>query len=524
LRRLADSSKTSATNSSPALDRWNQLVDRAAAAAGTWGLTDDEFGRAGVRVKAVFSGPSYPNLFESLDKLWPAGSPPTSASVLSPFFDPPEAPNVPAQKLWGLVRQRGEATIEFYVSAEDVQGEDAVFLHAPKSLLDAQPPGRPSVDTEFYRVRLDQGRSLHAKGVWLWDDRWSVYSIGSSNFTSAGTGLAKAPNAEANLVYVVDANREPGAERMLEAAFPEYESVDLDGDVRWQPFLEEGMDAAEEVLLPAAFGEAVYNRDDKNRATVTLSLAGEPPPGWELISDGDEQPFFGDTLWRELKRPESCEREWAAPRPPSGFWVHWAGSGGRAWWPVNVLSGSALPPPEELAELPLEVLIDILSSSRPLHRVLQDYLRRRKREMGKGDTPPVVDPHKRVDTSLFLLQRTRRVSWAFNALRERLERPAATPEVLRWRLHGPVGVMAFVRALVREAQSSQESAFLIAELALELTRARPVEAPGCVPPKEHRTQIRDVIRQLKNLIPARTADEPANLRDYVDSIFAAVPG
>ena len=523
LRNAALFSTTLASTKSPALDRWNLLLDRAHKEARTWGLTDDDVRRNAVRVQTMFSGPGYPNIIDSLRTLWPGGSPPDAASVLSPFFDRPEVPNVPAKELWGLIRQRGEATVEFYVAAEEVPGEDALFLYAPKSLLDAQPIGRANVTTEVYRVLLGEGRPLHAKGIWLEDGRWSVYEIGSSNFTSAGTGLGKVPNLEANLVYIVDSNREAKARKQLEATFPESDCVDLDGNVIWKPLLGETEDSVgDEVLLPDSFGDAVYNCDDKNRATVTLSISGSPPPGWELITDGDDRHFFDEAQWGILERPLSIELQWETVRPPSGFWVRWAGSSGSAWWPVNVLNGNALPPPDELKDLPLDVLINILSSARPLHRVLADYLRRREREKAKVGDKPVVDPHKRVDTSQFLLQRTRRISWALTALRERLKRPVATLEFLRWRLHGPVGVMALAKALVREAQSTEERAFLISELVLELARVKPVVAPGCVPPKQHITEIRAVISELKTLIPEKTPKEPENLREYVESVFKAV--
>ena len=523
LRQAALFSRTSAAIQSPALGRWNLLLDRAVKESRTWGPTDDEVRRTGVRVQTMYSGPGYPNIIDSLKTLWPGGSPPDSASVLSPFFDRPEVPNAPAKELWGLIRQRGEATVEFHVAAEEVPGEDAIFLYAPKSLLDAQPSGRANVTTDLYRVLLGEGRPLHAKGIWLEDERWTVYEIGSSNFTSAGTGLGKAPNLEANLVYIVDSNRDTKARKLLEATFPESEYVDLDGDVKWKPLLGEGEDTVgNEVPLPATFGEAVYNCDDKNCATVTLSTVGNPPPGWELITDGDDRRFFNEEQWGALERPASCELHWEADRPPSGFWVRWTGSGGSAWWPVNVLTGNALPPPEELKNLPLEVLINILSSARPLHRVLRDYLRRQEREKSKDGDKPIVDPHKRVDTSQFLLQRTRRISWALNALRERLERPVVTLEFLRWRLHGPVGVMALAEALVREAQSTEERAFLISELVLELARVKPGAAPGCVPPKQHIIEIRAVISELKTLIPENTPGQPENLREYVESVFKAV--
>src|SRR5581483_2412086 len=214
----------------------------------------------------------------------------------------------------------------FYVTAEDVPGESAILLHAPKSLLDAQ-PGRPSAMTHFYRVVLEDGRPLHAKGIWLEDDRWTVYQIGSSNFTSAGTGIGKAPNLEANLVYVVDSNRDAKAKKHLEMTFPEGAYVDLEGDVRWRPLAGEGEEAVgEEILLPDAFREAVYNCDDKKHATVTLSISGTPPSGWELITDGDDRLFFDEGRWASLGGAPTIELTWEPSRPPSGFWVRWSGS------------------------------------------------------------------------------------------------------------------------------------------------------------------------------------------------------
>ncbi len=442
---------------------------------------------------------------------------------MSPFFDPPESLNTPAKELWGLIRQRGDAAVGFHVSAEDVPGSEGVFLHAPRSLLDAQPTGRTNVITEIYRVALGAGRSLHAKGIWLEDQRWSVYAIGSSNFTSAGMGIGKAPNLEANLVYIVDSNRDLKSRKLLETTFPESELVHLDEDVKWKPLTGEGEDApGEEVPLPEMFGDAVFNCDEKSRASVTLSILGTTCESWEVLTDGETQVFLNEERWLARNQPISCNLEWQIDRPPSGFWVRWSGSGGSAWWPVNVLSGNVLPPPDELRNLPLEVLINILSSARPLHRVLRDFLRRRDRETSTQENKPIVDPHKRVDTSQFLLQRTRRISWALNALRERLERPVVTIEFLRWRLHGPVGVKALANALVREAQSAEERVFLISELALELARVNPIQAPGCVPSQQHVSEIRAVIVELMALIPASTSEEPKNLRRYVESVLKAV--
>ena len=522
LREAALHSRVAGDSSSPALGRWNALLDRAIRESREWELPAEEKRRDAVRVRALFSGPGYPSVFDTLGQLWPGGSPPSYAAVVSPFFDRPDVQNQPASKLWGVLRQRGEATVDFYVAAEEVLDGAGVFLFAPRSLLDAQ-PGRSTATTNFYRVLVPPERPLHAKGIWLEDERWTVYAIGSSNFTRAGTGLSKASNLEANLVYVVDADRDRQAKKLVDATFPEGEQVDLGGDVKWKPRTGEGEDeVGEEILLPPAFADAVYNCVASNRATVVLSIIGEPPAGWELVTDGDGRRFAGEGEWQAEGLPAPWVIPWDTERPPSGFWVRWAGSVGSAWWPVNVLTGNALPPPAELKNLPLEVLINILSSARPLHRVLGGYLRRRGREKnGDGANKPVVDPHKRVDTSRFLLQRTGRISWALNALRERLERPAVTLEFLLWRLHGPVGVLALAKALEREAQSDEEKAFLISELILELARVKPQATPGCLPPTQHLAEIRALIPELKSLVPGGPAG-PENLRRYVDSVFAEV--
>ncbi len=521
--RMAGAYSTIAEGPNPPLARWNGLLDRVARDCSQWGVTDEEARRAGVQVRPVFSGPGQKSVFASLTEIWPDGSPPDVGSVFSPFFDPPEAANAPARELWNLLRQRGEAAFELHVSGEEVPGEESLFLNAPESLLLAQPPNRPGVSTTFHRVIVPDGRSLHAKGIRLRNPRWNVYLIGSSNFTSAGTGLSRSPNLEANLVYIVDSRRIPAARRMLDATFPDSEAVDLEAGVIWKPLTGEGEDdVADELLLPPCFGVATYDCDEHQKATIQLSIEGPPPPGWELFTDGDDQRFWGEPEWQALQSPRECVIEWKSERPPAGFLVRWQGSSSAAWWPVNVTAGEVLPPPEELKHLSLELLIEILSSARPLHRVLKGYLKRHHRSEADAGVAPLVDPHKRVDTSQFLLQRTRRMSWALNALRKRLERPVATIEFLRWRLRGPVGVTALAEALVREAVSEEEKAFLISELVLELFRTEPESGEGCIPPDVHRGEIRQVIPELRELISGMNGEAPENLRRYVETVFKTV--
>ena len=224
--------------------------------------------------------------------------------------------------------------------------------------------------------------------------------------------------------------------------------------------------------------------------------------------------------WTRDRSPQQTTVSWREDRPPSALRVRWAGSSGMAWWPVNVVRSAALPPPEELRDLPLDTLVDILTSARPVYRILAEHLKRKR--IGKDGSSVEIDPHRRVDTSQFLLQRTRRVSWALSALRERLERPVVTKEALNWRLRGPIGVTAVADALLREAGSPEESAFLLAELVLELHRVRPASALGALPPHDVAHEIRVVIRELRSR--STEIDDPSlqNMRQYVERVFATV--
>jgi len=190
---------------------------------------------------------------------------------------------------------------------------------------------------------------------------------------------------------------------------------------------------------------------------------------------------------------------------------------GDAWWPVNISSTTDLPPPDELKELPLEVLIDILTSARPLHQAMKQWISGKKTATPTNEE--LVDPHKKVDTSAFLLQRTRRISRALMGLRERLERPFPTVANLHWRLNGPVGVRAVSEAILKEGRSDEEKVFLLAELALELSRVKPASAPGALEPSIVRQEIRKLVKELKAQVTGKSLESIPNLKVYIEEAF-----
>lgn len=508
-------------NLNPSTQRASALLDRVDAVVGSWGVSDESHGREPVRVLPILTGPGRKDLFAQLADVWPQSSPPALAWVVSPFFDPPEATrNGPAEAIWGMLRKRDETSVTYCVETEEAQDSKKIVLRAPQSLMTARPK-RESCSVIMRELQPDTERPLHAKELWFENDRWAALVIGSSNFTSPGTGVGRVSHYEANLVYLLDRERGArGAYPNLERRFIVSEELSKPEEA-WQ-FMSASPDDADSPsdvpVLPAGFLSATYRMPAVGQARVELLLGGNLPAEW-IVQNENEQEIAsaarvaGENLSRPIHVP------WTG-RPPSGLWVTWTGAKGKAWWPVNISSSSDLPPPDELKDLPLEVLIDILTSARPLHEAMRTYLRRQERAKHAGGTDAGIDfdPHKRVDTSAFLLQRTRRYSWALAGLRSRLERPVPTEECLEWRLHGPVGVQAVATALGREANSDTERAFLVAELALELCRVQPQTAPGALSALRVKRSLRELARKLHAELGARDVGRPGHLDRYLASI------
>lgn len=487
--------------------------------------------RTPVDVVPVFSGPGREDVFTQLKGQWPENQLPSVAAVTSPFFDPPEVANRPALRLWELMRPRSDADVTFNVVAEEIPGESAFAINAPRSLLEAQPAGRQTVTTRFRRLatqdQLDDSkrmfRPLHLKSLWLEGARWAAYLIGSSNFTSAGNGLSRSPNVEANLLYRFRIDMEDKVTKAMASAYLEGEELPDDIELRWAPMVDDDLAEAEILeVLPRGFIAAIYASSAKGEATIELHLAAKGmPASWSVTEPLLNKIILKSRAWEARGKQAIVRIPWPDLMPPSGFEVEWPGSKGLAWLPVIVKDATSLPPPSELKDLPLEVLIQVLTSSRPLYEVMRRWLKHRSNYNHDGPEILDTDPHGRVDTSTFLLQRTRRLAWALEALKTRLARPAATREALNWRLRGPVGVQILAEAIVREAVSDPERGFLTSELALALAQVKPCEAPGCLPSEEVRDEIRSVIRELRDGVQLKKADGIDNLAQYMKKVFSA---
>lgn len=520
---------------SAAAGRVRAFLEQTRAVIGRWEIRP----LSGLRVEAVIVQPGEASAIEQLAAICPSRA--HSAVVVSPFYDAESEPgDAPSRALWDRVlRRRGEATLRYRVVAEEVPGEPAMLVHAPATLEAACPDQRPGCAVEFWRVTLPPDRPLHAKSVWLDTDRWALCMVGSSNFTTAGLGLhgarrtalassSRGVNVEANLAYLLRSERGAKIRARLWRALPEAEPLSEDREVRWQACSAEGEDApaADAVALSAGFGAAVYRwRDGVGELVLGFDAPG---PGWTVHDETGAHELLDHSRWCAAGSPRVLVLPWARERPPSGLVVRIGTAGARAWWPVNVDAMASLAPPEALRDLPLDVLVEILTSARPLHRnlALRRHLRALEHSAGPaGDASIETDPLRAVDTSTYLLQRTRRVGWALSALRERLERPVPSEMALDWRLYGPVGVRAVAEAIVREVNSRAtrspvEQGFLIVELILELRRVAPRTAPGCLCVEQVRARLEAFADELRELLPATGRTGSPMLAAYVERALA----
>jgi len=138
----------------------------------------------------------------------------------------------------------------------------------------------------------------------------------------------------------------------------------------------------------------------------------------------------------------------------------------------------------------------------------------RREKKAPADVGAEIDPHKRVDTSQFLLRRMRRVAQALEGMRERLQQPVGSKEALQWRLRGPIGPIALAERLAKEDPSG--AAFMIAEVATTLRSVswRPM---GSLSASVIKMQVNETVQRLREL--ATNAPAPTNLAEYVRTSF-----
>ena len=483
------------------------------------------------KVVPIFLGP-----FDQLNEAIPPrlgrlirerGGPACAANILSPFFDRAAEDSYPAtEAIIDAMTERGSREVNFCVAAESLP-DNRIRLQAPASIARH---GRKAADIMIYPIYEQEERELrplHAKSIWLWNDHWHVYMIGSSNFTRAGLGLLNnGGNIEANLAYIFP--EEGKLVKFIEETLPPWGDVIRKLEmVIWEPISEaEGEDSAGKAVLPLCFEEAIFEPGEIG-GTLKITLGSKLPSWWEIATTGNSTRIYGSS---DHQPAQSCvELPWNAPHFPAALEVQWRSFDGvrlSAVWPVNVADMSLLPPPDALRRLSLETLLEILGSRLPLHEAVAMAVKKLIwAENSKRPTDAELDPLKRYGSETFLLQRTRKVAKAIEQLMENLSRPVFHKESLLWRLRGPVGPLALARALREAARAPGEAAFLLLDLYLALRRLDAAKISIGIMETEVTVELNAVKSEIRRSVldVLESNDIPVSMRGYVASVLIEIP-
>jgi hypothetical protein len=354
-------------------------------------------------------------------------------------------------------------------------------------------------------------RSLHAKLLLVESPEWMAAVIGSSNATTAGYGLSPAHgHHELNVWIGCPANSKTA--KHLRSLARIGEPLDLT-EATWEPIEDE--DEPTTPVLPVGFVGCVIDAA-KRQARFTFDESGLPS-SWEVRTPTGHTVLTADA-WRAQGRSAEATVDLPDELLPPYFDVRWESDDGleKATWIANVADRGALPPPAELRELPVHVLLAALASSRPLPVALEQELRRAERSAG-GVEVVDLDPLRRFDDSSLLLQRTRHLSLALSRLQDRLQRQASNLDAFRWRLYGSLGPVAIADGLVAAAQDDRalpgEAHFLLAELALTVAAVDWRAAAGNLP----WTDVRGLVTDVLDAIDQRRSELPPAPHETLDA-------
>jgi hypothetical protein len=301
-------------------------------------------------------------------------------------------------------------------------------------------------------------RDLHAKGLLVSGEDTTMLLCGSSNFSPHGMGVGVS-NIEANLCYIDDRyTRHNGV--TLENRLPvEWEKDWCDVPI-WpvdpEPIDEEPPSASHP--LPAAFLWALYNQK-ANSLVVAFDLSALFPSEWSLHLPG-ERLDNSPPLFDQNCAAWPADGQLIIALPPallganiSGLRLVWCDESGArqtAILPVHIENADDLFPPEEFKFLTAQGIFDcLLSGQEPAEWV--DALERKRESAPDNPATREFDSLRAVDTSSYLLYRTRRLGTALTALGERLLKTVRTSNAMAYRVRqDPLGPRALAETLVRE--------------------------------------------------------------------------
>jgi len=446
------------------------------------------------------------------------GGPPRRVIAISPFWDETERPKGVEAVLAELGKRSsgsGPRTATFVVAVEPLPG--GTVVRAPKSLLTIAPKRVISEIRSVFK-EADDVRRLHAKVLLYEGDDCVATMIGSSNITAKGLGLDARSHREINVWFAAaPATREADRLRAL-ATYGD----PVEDDWTWEAATDEDELALEP--LPEGFADALLTTAERGWALELAFLINKLPATW-AVSTPSGTLVLDSERWEGAGRPATY-RCAIAEANPSALDVAWSAPVGRAQatWPVNVENLAALPPPAELRNLPLSMLLNVLASTRPLRVALEAELRRQVKAHLKGEDE--LDPLKRFDSSGLLLHRVRHTSAALWGLQQRLGRPLASLDALEWRLGGIIGPRAIADGLIADVERGQlrapEAGFLLGELALTVAAVDWVGISTQVDAAQVRRRVRAALTEIAGRARSLNLESDASvegLATYVRDAF-----
>ena len=383
--------------------------------------------------------------------------------------------------------------------------------------------------------RVDRAqRAFHSKLLSLEDDDRHLLLVGSSNFTPHGMGVGVF-NAEANLLFE---DAPEGMWEGIELPVPWDAAVPADRVV-WEADPEPAEDTADgEVAVPRFFAWASYS-PATGVLRVGLDRAAAEPPSWavSLGTGGGDRP----ALFRGPAGPGPDELSYTFPpegRPanPTTLAVGWtdeAGAECQARLPVSAESMADLLPPDAIRALGIDAVFDCLTRGLGL----AEWHARRAATPAAGTTGHAgADSLRSVDTSRYVLYRTRQFGRAVHGLCERLERTPLTPAAVAYRLFtDPLGPVALAGAITAPAHAAggtpaaddEHRLFLAAELLLAVGHVTREMVRRADPPTKKwlRAEVARAVGDLTARVNAcreRLGSGPPNLETYVTRVLDRV--
>lgn len=475
----------------------------------------------------ILTGPGRPNFLEQVNRIWQdqvGAVGPDDAYVISPFFDPPNKDNLPARKLWEILKKKGAASLSISTSGECSLDGKPHRVHAPASLLHSIPAGRKDLSLSVSIISEASAsekanRPLHAKGYWFSNGKRELYIIGSSNFTVRGLGLSHHPNLEANIGILLNSEKHPQLYNELNASWIKGQEVDTT-TISWEPLVDDELLEAEQTAsLPSFFQTATLRKDKELFIELAFDLS------WPLtdftITSNKDQLLLTYQDWLKLDSPAKVRVPIEEAHLPSYLLITWPATLLPASMPVNIENQACLPPPVELRNLPLDVLAELITSAKPVYAILKKYLANKAKH--KADPAILIDPLKRFNASTFLLQRTRKYSTAINRIQTSLEKPFVTKASLEWRLYGPVGINATLDAMVRESNNASEAVFFLTEIWKSLGKVQPKQEKGCL----EIAYVQNEVNKLREALGNRIIDlwpgcESMEINSYSKKILESI--